>query len=281
MLRSVTVGAKRSLLLAGFTALLVAICVAIPSYAATNTKVNVTVCSGNSSNASLVVGSPVSDSIVTATPLNITGTVGDITQVDISVDGQYNSTIPISVNQTSFLASLQLAEGTHTIILVGNDVCQFKNVTVTLVVTYRPQVSPSLGPVKPTITPTTPSDNFSASGSTVENNNNLLANIPLIGGLAPAIEVALRALDFDVTARHGGIMTAILRFVFFLVGVCLTFFGSIIVRFLYKRALLKAAKGHAAGMEALQDPDLSGHFKRNITLVRSTGVVLLGLAFMI
>ena len=260
-------------------------CVASPTYAATSTKVNATVCSGNSSNASLVISSPASDSVVTLMPLSITGTIGEITQVDISVDGQYNSTTPVSANQTSFLTSLQLAEGTHTIKLVGNDVCQYSNVTVTLVVTYHPNVSPSLGPVPPaaTVTTSTPSSssNTPASQQAIDNGPEPLSNVPIIGALVPIVKNIGRALDLDATAKQGGIISAMLRFAFFVTGIGLVFFGANIVRFLRKLSLRdRAVKGYVEG-GPLQDPGLSKHFHRNISMARYAGVVCLFLSFAI
>lgn len=282
MLRSVIVGAKRFLLLAIATAVFAAVNIAVSSNAyAANTKINATICSGNSSNASLSITSPASDSVVSTTPTDIAGTIGDITQIDITVDGQYNSTIPISAGQTTFLASLQLAEGTHTIHFVGNDVCQFQDPTATLVLTYHPVVPTNPTPAVTTTTTSTPSNDAAPSGDNVETSASSIANIPIIGSLAPVVNGIAKALDFDVTARQGGVVSAMLRFSFFVAGTGMAFFGAMMVRFLNNRALSSLATQVYAKGENLQDPQLSNHFVRNIRLARYSGMALLCLAFVV
>lgn len=282
MLRSVFVGVSRHILIAGFAAMAVVVSIASPSFAA-STQVNSTVCSGNSSNASLTIDSPLSDSVVSQLPLTVTGTIGSVTQVDISIDGQYNSTVPVSVNQATFTTTLQLVQGTHTITFEANDVCQFQNVTQTLIVTYQPTVSPNQGPVAPiiptdTTSPTT--QDTPASGS-ADAGANPLQNIPIVGALVPIANSIARALDFDVSAKQGGLWAAMARFAFFTLGIGLAFFGAGVVHALRKRALRDTAvEGYIRGAN-LQDPELNVHIHRNIMFVRCTGALLLCFSFLI
>lgn len=95
---------------------------------------------------------PVSDSVVTTSTVTLEGSVDQAGQIEIKVDGMYDSTIPLSIGQKSFTGFVQLEPGTHTITITAINICQGENGVTEAVVTYQP--SPQ-APSKGVDTPTT------------------------------------------------------------------------------------------------------------------------------
>lgn len=97
---------------------------------------------------------------VTTMPLELSGVVQDISQIQVYVDNVFSVTVPLSAGATSFSASLVVPAGTHTLKLVG--ISPFADVSpeATASVTYTP--------------PHTPTDNSgdTSSGSGQDSNAN-------------------------------------------------------------------------------------------------------------
>lgn len=213
-------------------------------------QVNSLVCSGSSSNASLTVASPQSDTIVNHSPITIQGSAENISQIDTYVDAVYSGTIAISVQQTSYTLPQSLPEGTHTITLVGNDVCNYQDVSVTLVVTYYPDAPPPILVDDGVVVSPQPSE---SQATPVVTNQTIDGQSPTASGVTPFDDLKrvlldmARALDFDATAQQGGRTAAIARAVLFSVGLTLLLFGSEFVRIAHRVVLAR----HAAAAVSL------------------------------
>jgi hypothetical protein len=99
------------------------------------TMVGATLCT-TTSTVSLIA--PVSDSVVTNPTVPLSGTVTQASQIEVYIDDIFDSVIPLSMGQTSFSGSVQLASGTHTIKVVAINTCPGSNGSDSAVVTYQP-----------------------------------------------------------------------------------------------------------------------------------------------
>jgi len=223
---------------------------------AQDTAINVAVC-GVGSSAQLTIDTPPSDSVVNTPNVQISGQVANATQIDISIDGQYNSTVPLGATQTSYSTSVQLSSGTHTVSLLANDVCNNQDATASVVITYQPQTTPGSGGDTPTTIDNggggngsgsggggvqiggQPIDGFGADGSGSGNGSGsggsgdgdrsaqiTLENLPVIG---PIVGVGLNiaeALDFE-TSTDGTLWQSTARFSLVVLGISTVVFGNI------------------------------------------------------
>ncbi len=116
--------------------------------AAQSSTVAATICAPTSM---VTLVHPVSDSVVTSTTVPIDGTVNQASQIEIRIDGVFDSVIPLAIGQTTFSGSVQIASGTHTIEATALNVCAGPNGTASAVVTYTPPPqTPSTGTGTPT-----------------------------------------------------------------------------------------------------------------------------------
>jgi len=99
----------------------------------------------------LSVASPKSDSVVSAPALVVLGTVSQSHQLEVYVDGAFNSIESLPPDASTYTTSIQLSPGTHTVKLVAVDACQVGNAAVELIVTYQPVSAPSTGNQVPTV----------------------------------------------------------------------------------------------------------------------------------
>lgn len=137
------------ILLAASLSYIVALCaLAAPVAAQAGSLVGATVCTNAST---ITLDAPVSDSVVTAPTVALSGSVTQSSQVEVRVDGAFDSTIQLSVGQTTYSGSVQLTPGTHTIEVTAISVCPGTNGTASSVVTYEaPPQTPSTGGSTPT-----------------------------------------------------------------------------------------------------------------------------------
>lgn len=144
---------KRPLL--ALPVLLVGLCLGLSatSHAVTltddgTTTVGATVCSTGSSVALI---KPEGDSVVTSPTVALEGAVDQASQIEIHIDGAFDSVIPLSAGQTSFTGTVELSGGTHTITVTAVDLCSGNSATDSAVVTYEvPPQTPSTGGDTPT-----------------------------------------------------------------------------------------------------------------------------------
>lgn len=118
--------------------------------AAVSTDVGVSICGDDVPAAGISISEPINDSVVSLAENPFRGTVENATQIEVTIDGQYNNTISIGANVTTFETSLTLSEGTHTISMTANAICGAPNATDSIVITYQPAVQPSAGNSTPT-----------------------------------------------------------------------------------------------------------------------------------
>lgn len=137
------------LLLAVSLSYVVALCaLAAPVAAQAGSLVGATVCTNAST---ITLDAPISDSVVTAPTVALSGSVTQSSQVEVRIDGAFDSSIQLSVGQTTYSGSIQLVPGTHTIEVTAISVCPGTNGTASSVVTYEaPPQTPSTGGSTPT-----------------------------------------------------------------------------------------------------------------------------------
>lgn len=125
-------------------ALAVTVTGSLPALAA-NTNVQATV-SGNTTPILQVTSTdgsstpPTSHTIIhwALAKFAIHGTVNNLVQIQVEVDGQYSTTVPLTPADTAFDTTVTLTPGTHTITLVGISADGSTNPTTTLTVDYTP-----------------------------------------------------------------------------------------------------------------------------------------------
>lgn len=96
--------------------------------------------------AAIVISHPASDTVSAESGIVLSGMVQQANQLEVYVDGTLDTVVPLNAASTTYTASVQLQEGTHTIKIVAIDACQIANAESSIVVTYQPAVSqPSVG----------------------------------------------------------------------------------------------------------------------------------------
>lgn len=95
--------------------------------------------------ATLTITRPESDSVLNESEIVLTGSVSQSSQLEVYVDDAFNGVESLPATATDYETKVQLAPGTHTIRLVAVDNCQVGNGTASVVVTYQPISTPSVG----------------------------------------------------------------------------------------------------------------------------------------
>lgn len=156
---------------------------------AQSSSVYATLC-GATSHVSIT--QPVSDSTVAQSAVTLQGNVTQANQIEVYVDGEFDSTIPLTIGQSSYSGSIQLPTGTHTIRVEAINSCSGQNGDATSVVTYTPP------PAQGSTGQTTPTQVVPSSGGVVTVDSTSRAagegvpqqsNLPL--GLPPVIGAPL------------------------------------------------------------------------------------------
>lgn len=121
----------------------------------------------------LSITAPQSDTVVRQAAVELSGDVELINQVEAYVDGSFRKVTAIASGQTTFSMTIPIPEGTHTIEVRGNQICNGEEMRDEVVVTYEAPSSPaaptrpSVGSETPTVTNPTP-----GSGGVVVSNPN-------------------------------------------------------------------------------------------------------------
>lgn len=170
------------------------------------TQVRAVICSGSVSSAGLQINAPQDNAIVSLVPVKVTGTVQNVSQIEVRVDAAYHSTIPIGSGQQTFETTIMISAGTHTIVLTGIDICSISHPQATLVVTYSPPVQP--GPTLPTTPSSSPAPAPVSSRAPSDGANGivtpddlLFAGVPIIGDIVRFGHGIAVALDFDARSQ--------------------------------------------------------------------------------
>ena len=113
--------------------------------AAVQTEIGATVCGTNPTGALIDITQPANDSVVNQSTVTFRGTVASASQIVVELDGQYNGTVALANNQTTFETDITLPQGTHTVSMRATEVCGGADGTDNIVLTYQPAVQPSTG----------------------------------------------------------------------------------------------------------------------------------------
>ncbi len=112
--------------------------------AAVDTAVNVTL--RDTLPGTVAVSTPADGATTTSSSVIISGSVHNISQIMVYVDGVYTSTMPIDINATTYSVAVILSPGTHTIRLVGVDPYAGTQVEKVIAVSYTPAAGSQLPP---------------------------------------------------------------------------------------------------------------------------------------
>lgn len=110
----------------------------------------------STSGPALSISAPLSDSVVGTAQVHLQGTALRTTQIDISLNGAYSSSLAIEPSG-QIDTVLTLFAGTNTILLQAYYSCNQTASTESIVVTYEPAATPSTGSTTTTAVPLTPS----------------------------------------------------------------------------------------------------------------------------
>lgn len=116
------------------SAALIALCSSF-SVSALGTSVQTTVDNGDT-HPSLTLHSPASPVTAKDMPLQLSGTLKSLTQIQVYVDDALSVTIPLDEGASSFSSSIVVPSGTHEVKLVGISPFADVSPTVSLAVTY-------------------------------------------------------------------------------------------------------------------------------------------------
>lgn len=130
---------------------------ALPAHAEAN--ISATVC-GPDMASTLTINSPASDSVTNSADVHMHGQVTNANQINIYVDDQYSSVVPLSDSSTSYDTTVSINTGTHTIKLIAINICQTGNAEALAILTFEPISIPSSGSTVTTLTPSVPSANI-------------------------------------------------------------------------------------------------------------------------
>jgi hypothetical protein len=95
--------------------------------------------------ASLTITRPQSDSVINESRVTLSGDVTQSSQLEIYVDDAFNSVESLPSGTTNYTTTIQLSPGTHTVKIVAIDSCQVANAASSIVLTYQPISTPSVG----------------------------------------------------------------------------------------------------------------------------------------
>lgn len=102
---------------------------------AQSSSVYATLCGATSQ---IAIAQPVSDSTVTSPEVVVGGTVSQANQIEVYINDEFDSTIPLVIGQSTYSSTIQLPSGTHTIKVEAINSCGGQNGEATSVITYTP-----------------------------------------------------------------------------------------------------------------------------------------------
>jgi hypothetical protein len=246
------------------------------------TDVSATICTG-ATGSSLTIDTPKNDSVVSEPEVRFKGSVSNATQIDVQVNGQATTTVPLNANQQVYDFTLGISEGTSTISLVANDICQLQNDTSTVVITYEPEAKEaSEGGTLPTSTGGTDDSGENSALDSSDGSTNLsrgnednsffqgMKSMPIAGPVFGLGEKAGEWMGVASLAASEGALVATARIVGFSAGISMTAFTGVLMGFVRPRWIMLIN-------------DFS-YYKLSIQtswLVRSGGVVLATMALLL
>lgn len=181
-----------------------------PVYAV-DSSVGATVCGPGAPPASIDITEPNDDSVVDQASVTFRGNVGNATQIDIDVDGQYVTTLAVGSNQTTFENDLTLTEGTHTVTMTANALCGGQNDDDSVVITYQPATDPSSGGSTPTEVDGEP--NVLPADEQIKDSEiaQRIEKLPIIGSAISVVADFVNATGLEATVSAGNVTVGVAR----------------------------------------------------------------------
>jgi hypothetical protein len=173
-----------------------------------DTEIGVSLCGSSVPAAQLTVTEPASDSVVPNAVTSFRGTVANTTQVEIMIDGQFNNSVSIGANETTFQADVTLAQGTHTVTVTAIAICGGQNASQDIILTHQPAVEPSSGVTTPTEIPAdTPDEGVVISSEPLEEGDVAapgIEQLPVIGPIVNAVTDFSQSIGLSQTLAGSG-----------------------------------------------------------------------------
>lgn len=246
---------------------------------ARDTTVGATLCNGVTGSA-ISITTPQNDSVLSAQEVTVEGAVSNATYIEVSVDGAYDTTYPLSIGDTTYSLTVSLGSGTHTIRLVANDRCQLQNDSAETVVTIQNQSESSNGDSTSTAVGGSP------TGTTDERPGGVAIGLDqtplptqnsvssLNNGILAPVGSVLKTLDLDGAGQGGSTGTALALATVVTITLLGLLFGSRTLVWLLRTIRLK--KPAAAAEKYFKT-----HHVRRETILRlvSFGILLAALSF--
>lgn len=245
------------------------------SVGAEATTISANLCGSDNQGSSIAVSSPTSDSIIDSPDVTIEGTVSNATQITVSVNDQYSQTVSLGTNQTTFQFVEQIGEGTSTIKLVANDVCQIHNGSATIVLTYQPETKPSNGEETPTAIDNSGAVLISSQAVPVQDQSmfTTLKGVVVIGPIIRLLDTGLRAIGMDVTIQKSGFVMGVTRIILFSTGAMMGLFGAVMLQ--------KYALKWLTAMHLVLPHALRGKHHARLWTLRLFGLIMVATALML
>ena len=179
-------------------------------------QIGAVVCGPDTVYATTAITEPLDDSVVNQASVTVRGTVQNAAQIQMSLDGQYSTTIAIAANATTFQTNLTVPEGTHTIGIEAYGICGGQTATDSTVITFQPVSSPSSGVITPTsVEGVVTLDGERVDSNTFDDANDIqqLQNIPVFGPIIGSVIdlYALTGLKETVASGESSVITGAAR----------------------------------------------------------------------
>lgn len=194
---------------------------AVPVQAA-DTQVRVNVCHTNDAGSATIgitspIGSPV---VLDSSTVTVAGQVTSATQIDVSINGDYAMTVPLSSGQTTFSFDVSVYAGNSTIELEAISICEPTSATDSLTVSYQPPRPTPIPDPMPDPQGRVPEVASPAAirDTGPDSIDDLSKKHGFIGRIATA-------LDLDVMLARDGLWKTMLRFMLIVLGIAMMIFG--------------------------------------------------------
>ncbi len=103
--------------------------------AVSGTTIGATVCADTST---ITLTGPTDGGTITTSSVVVEGATTQASQVEIVIDGAFDSVLPLSIGQTTFSGTVQLSAGTHTIKATAVNLCGGSDASAEVTLTYEP-----------------------------------------------------------------------------------------------------------------------------------------------
>ena len=123
----------------GLCALAITIFVPQPTYVVAQTAINARLCQ-DELGASLTVASPANNSAHNTLPILVSGTVSQVSQIKVFVDGVLQKNVSVDPNDISFSFPINVGQGSHTVHLEATDLCSVTVPTSDFRVSFLPDM---------------------------------------------------------------------------------------------------------------------------------------------